>query len=52
MKVLSRGAAYVYICFCINQIHKCQILCRDDAYRLRRIIEDELGGTVYQFTPA
>jgi hypothetical protein len=45
------GAHYVSVCYVLNGRNYQQTLLRDDAYRLRRFIRQELG-TVYWFNPA
>jgi hypothetical protein len=40
----------VSICYEIKRKRRCEILNKDEAYRLRKLIE-QLNGTIYWFQP-
>ena len=49
--MVSRGAAFVSVCYVLKNFRKCETISREDAYRLRKYVEDN-GGVVYWFNPS
>lgn len=48
--MISRGANFVEICYCLNKKNICLVVPREEAYRIRKQL-DKLNGTIYKFEP-